>query len=899
MNLPMPSPRYSLGIDLGTSNCALARVDLSGENEESELMLLDHADSADTRSARRVLPSCLYLPPEPDADWVPGQWAKHMSFEQPDRVVHSAKSWLCHPAVDRQARLLPWQSETVPPDRRLSPVEASARLLRHIRDDWERKTGLPLNQQQVALTVPASFDAAAQQLTLEAAIQAGFPDATLLMEEPQAAFYRWLEEHGPHSPLFAGDRRSTVLILDIGGGTSDFSLFDLTPGAPPDIRRTAVSEHLLLGGDNLDRFLAIRFRKTLEEQGPALTARQWSRLLAESRRVKESLFTPGPEAPEQLVLAGSGSGLFAETRKISLDPEVLRRDLVGAFFPACGKNDQPVRNRSGLRELGLPYAADPAVTRHLAAFLAGRPPVDFILCNGGTLASPLLRERLRALVADWNDGPEPEPLVNPEADVAVARGAAVYGARLFRETGLIEAGAARSVYLEIVDRKSRRAHPMCVLPRGSPPDAVHRIEDHPLRLTVDTPVRFQAFSSPRRPEDRPGDLLPADTPDLHPLPPMQTQIEIPAKGPKPANNLVEVAVEAGCNAAGLLKVFLVSRDKRWRGSGEWELSFNLRQTDQPRVEPGPKAPAASPRVEAARGAVLDAFGKKAGTDPRSARRIFSQLESVLRDKRKDWSLETCRDLWPAVSEGLTRRNRSKDHEAAWLNLAGFVLRPGFGFELDPVRINELWRLRELGLGFPKEARSRTQCWILWRRVAGGLDTERQKRVVEKWMGPLNAGGEAPVELIRLSGALERADPDTKRLWIRRHLKRLPRASAAESAALAWALGGLLGRLPFGGGPEDVLPPDDVVGAFDQLKNVPGLDWEQPELLRAFVAAARLTGESQLDVPEPGRREIADKLRKAGLSDEDLRPLREVVREEEAERARRFGESLPPGLTLGG
>jgi len=893
----MPDPVYSLGIDLGTSNCALAATDLRTDRPTSEGVLLSQAVGPDTRSEHRTLPSFLFRPSEEGADWIPGLHARDMSFVQPGRVVHSAKSWLCHPAVDRQANLLPWHSPDLPAAERLSPVDASARLLRHIRADWESRSGLRLPEQRVSLTVPASFDAAAQQLTLEAALEAGFPKNTLLMEEPQAAFYRWLENHENADGVFPQDAPAVILILDIGGGTSDFSLFEVRPGDPPDIRRTAVGEHLLLGGDNLDRFLATRFRAELEQDGPELTAGQWSALLAESRRVKEALFSDDIPVPERVTLAGAGSGLFADTRILPLDPDRLRADLLDAFFPACPPDAQPETTRSGLRELGLPYAKDPAVTRHLAAFLRDRPAVDFVLCNGGTLAAPVLQERLRERIGVWQNGRLPQLLVNPEPDLAVARGASVYGARLHRKHGVIEAGAARSVYLETVDRKTREARRMCILPQGSPPDAVHRVDDHPLRVTVDTPVRFQAYSSARRPEDQPGDFLRPEQADLHPLPSMQTQIEIPAKGPKPANNLVQVAVEAQCTAAGLLKVFLVSRDRSWRGKGSWELVFNLRATDSgDDTETASASP--SPREKEADHAIRGVLGKKAGDDPRPARRLFGEVESILQAKRKDWSLLTCRRLWPAVGEGLTRRNRSKDHEAAWLNLAGFVLRPGFGVELDSVRVNELWRLHELGLNFPKEARSRTQLWILWRRVAGGLDSEQQTLIARKWLGPLTSGGAAPLELIRLAGSLERVDADTKRTWIDHVLRRLPKASRSETSALAWTLGGLLGRIPFGGGPEDVLPPGDVVDAFQRLQNAPGVDWKSEELRRALLNAARITNEVHLDLPEENRNTIATFLEQQGVAPEALTPLREFVREQEEERALRFGESLPPGLTLG-
>lgn len=885
-------PQYAIGIDLGTSNCALAHTPLR-ENGASKCLNVTQADGPDTFAEARTLPSFLYRPPD-QADWVPGRWARDMSFLQPERVAHSAKSWLCHGAVDRQGRLLPWQSEDIPPAERLSPVEVSARLLRHLRQDWERLQGLPLPDQRVAITLPASFDAAAQQLTLEAALAAGFPETTLLMEEPQAAFYRWLESHPDPADLFTENRPLQLLVLDIGGGTTDFSLFELAPGDPPDIRRTAVGDHLLLGGDNLDRYLASAFRTRLEARGHRLGARQWSALLAESRRIKEALLTPGETDPASLTLAASGSGLFADSPTLSLDPDALREELIDAFFPSCEASATPARRRAGLRELGLPYAADPAVTRHLADFLRERPPVDLVLCNGGTLFSPLLQERLRDLLGTWQAGAPPRLLAHRETDVAVARGASVYAARLERGKGLIEAGAARSIYLELLDPSSRQSHLLCVLPQGAPADRRHRVDAHPMRVTVDTPVRFQTYSSTRRPEDAPGDLLPADAEDLHPLPPLQTQMELPSKGPKPANQQVHVAVEAHLSASGLLKLSLASVDKAWRRPHTWELVFNLRATE---ADPAPsEAPAPDPGTEKARAHLIAVLGKKGHTDPRAARRLFKTLETTLGLKRKEWDPGLCRDLWPGLREGLTRRNRSRDHEAAWLNLAGFLLRPGFGVELDAVRLNELWRLHELGLAFPKEARGRTQLWILWRRVAGGLDTERQRLVADQWLAAA-PGKKAPVELIRLSGALERVDTSRKQTWIRAHLKQLPSAPEAEARARAWALGGLLARLPFTGGPEDVLPPECVEEAFDRIQARPGFPVHLPEGRQALIAAARLTGEPRVDLSEPLRERILHYLAGHDTPESDLEPLHTLVPERETDRLLRYGDSLPPGLLL--
>ena len=898
----MHSDGFAIGIDLGTSHSALARVDLRDADGVSAACEIPQQEGRDRRVVARSLPSFLYFPAEKGVGPVAGLWAREESTLQADRVVHSAKSWLCHPAVDREGKLLPWQSEVLSAEMRVSPVEASAAYLRHLREVWDAEhPEAPMVKQRVAVTVPASFDAAAQQLTLEAAVRAGLPEGTLLLEEPQAAFTRWMEAHGHGleqmlGDLLGGEALASILVCDIGGGTTDFSLFTVRPGDPPQVRRVAVSEHLLLGGDNLDRFLAHHFRRALEADsgGSALSARQWAFLVAESRRLKEALFTDGMEVADRLVLPGSGSGLMSGTRSVAVDAAGLRAALLENFFPMCEATARPLRARAGLREMGLPYAKDGAVTRHLAAFLQGRGRVDAVLFNGGTLLSPLLRERLLDSMAVWLGG-RPQVLDNPESDLAVARGAAAYIARLHRHERPIEGGTARAVYLETVGRKGGESRLLCVLPQGAPPEKVFRVDAHPLRVLVDTPVRFQAYDSIQRGEDAEGDLLEFDPDMFHALPPMQTLIAVKAGQPRPANNLVEVAVEARVNAGGLLRVALVSVDKKWKGKGRWELMFNLRVRDVETAMEEDGRETLHPKLKQAISEIEAVFGKKADKDPRVARRLFKKLETVLGKGRKEWTRQECRHLWPALAAGITRRDRSADHEAVWLNLAGFVLRPGIGAEMDGFRLGELWRLHELGLSFPREARGRTQLWILWRRVAAGLNAAQQERIAEAWLGPLGSPGVHAAELVRLAGALERVSMSTRQRWIEVMLKTLEKQCPPEPGPYYWALGRLLGRIPFGGGPETVLAPSWVVKTFEALLDFG--DWAHADLTLAFLRAARVTAEPGLDLDAADRERIAGQLRRQGADEAVLAPILGYVPEEEGDRVSLFGESLPVGLTL--
>lgn len=892
-----PSPRFAIGIDLGTSNSALACCPLEPRQTPSTPFPLRQHASADTWDSDLTLPSFLFFPPDTAAP-LAGRFAREQAARQPDRVAHSAKSWLCHPWIDRESRLLPWQSETIPPANRISPVQASALLLQHLRHCWdEAHPDAPLHRQHVVLTVPASFDPAAQQLTLDAALRAGFPDTTLLLEEPQAAFTRWLEtQTDPQTepPDTLPDHPLRVLVVDVGGGTTDFSLFLIHPQNTPPPRRLAVSDHILLGGDNIDRWLAQHFITALEHDGPPLTLRQRGHILAESRRLKEALLTQNAPIPPALELPASGSGLFAETRRIPVDPDPLRASLLENFYPLCSPDALPAQPKAGLRTPGLPYAPDGAVTRHLAAFLRNRDPVDAVLFNGGSLQADAVRARLLDTLAHWQNGSRPLELHNPEPALAVARGAAAYGAHLHHHQLPVEGGFARSLYLEISDRKTRETSLVCILPQGAPPQKIHRLAEQTFTALVEAPVRFQLHTSTRRPDDTPGLLLPLTEEDLHPLPAMQTLIRLPAKGPKPANGQVKVQLETAINNSGLLTLHLVSADPAWKQDHRWELTFNLRT---PALHPAPDGddPAASPALRAALDAIRNVYGKKAGVDPRAARHLPNSLETILSRPRKHWNQQTCRALWPALADGITRRNRSPDHEAVWLTLAGFTLRPGFGADLDPFRIDQLWSLHTLGPAFPREPRTKTRLWILWRRVAAGLDSARQETLADACLAPLQHPGTHPPELLRLAGALERVSPDRKHLWTETLLRILadPAAPPAAAAPAAWALGRILSRIPFGGGPESILPPDTVARAFDRLETT--ADWSLPELRAAFLQAARLTDEPSLNLPPLLQTRIHDHLHSAGTSPQDLRPLREHIPPADTDRTRLFGETLPAGL----
>ena len=731
----MTTPRFSIGIDLGTTNCALAFVPLEGK-ARTELLAIPQWETLSATTESSILPSFLYLPndtvavqtegePARNMQWVVGRLARKKAGESSSRVVHSAKSWLCHHTSDRTARFLPWGSEDIDGSNKISPVGASALILTELKRGWNRRFAdrgpdFDFDRQEITVTVPASFDAAAQALTLMAAQKAGFPEAIRLLEEPQATFYLWLEEHNFSAILV--DRLSDdcsihhLLVVDIGGGTTDFSLFELRSrscASSPEIKREAVGDHLLLGGDNVDLAIARLLEPRLIGERGALSGPTWDDLVARCRDLKETMLSvEGPsEEAFSLSLPGRGSSLVAGSRTAQLTRAELQKVLLDGFFPECSAQARPYRTQAALKEWGLPYASDGAITRHLAEFLRGRPRIDAILFNGGTLQPRVLRQRICQQVANWQDGVAVLELENDDPEFSVARGAALFGRSLHCRTNSIDAGTARAVFLELFrgrplePQETARPSYICVLPRGASSGARFKITGVPLELQVNRPARFQAYDSSRHEGCKAGDIVDWSEEEFHPLPALQTVIRTADAESNPSFDTIPVTLLAGANELGLLQVSCVSVDPRVRQS--WPLEFSLRrhEHDDQSLRLAPASGAVEPNVTAtvlaaAKTHVKHRFDRSANQRASiTATRLLRELEQIIGMSKSEWNAGVVRSLWPAVESCMAQRAVSADHEETWLILAGYLLRPGFGAAADDLRIDSLWRLRDFGLCF--------------------------------------------------------------------------------------------------------------------------------------------------------------------------------------------------------
>jgi molecular chaperone DnaK (HSP70) len=915
----MASAKFSIGIDLGTTNCAMAFAALDSNNPHNELFPIPQWETLTGFSEAATLPSFLYLPQEQEAahtpgqgterqEWVPGRFARKQAVELPGRVVHSAKSWLAHHTVDRDAPFLPWRSDEIPVEKRISPIRASALLLEYLRAAWDAKfagEGLRFDTQDITITVPASFDAVAQRLTMDAAREAGFPGNVRLLEEPQAAFYWWLEQHSAEiwDQLPEGGIHH-LLVIDIGGGTSDFSLFEISRQSTslPRIRRIAVSDHLLLGGDNIDLALAHHIGSRVADE--ALSVTQWNFLVARCRDLKERCLADASGQVFSVAIPGSGSSLLGGTLSGQIKRTEIESIVLDGFFPECGADDRPARTKGGLREWALPYAADSAVTRYLADFLRGRPRVDAILFNGGTLSPEALRHRLQEQITRWQQGAKPRILHNSEPSLAVARGAARFGSIVHHRARRIEADAARAIYLEVHQRSPKeQIGPalVCILPLSAASEEEFRVTELGLELRVNRPVRFQPYYSTRRDQDKAGSVVTWNDSDFHRLPLLQSTARF--TGGRPGDDRVSVTLTARMNELGLLQVACVSADPKQHES--WPLEFNLREHDEKQTgddESIHMDPGVDPvRLDAARARIETLFSRPLDRrDKLTATNLLKSMEKILGLPKASWNWMLIRSLWPALFNCISYRKQSVEHEEAWLILAGFLLRPGFGAPGDDARIEELWRLHIDGLAYPGK-RIQLQQFILWRRVSGGLNQKRQETVLTPELPKLRAQKNPPPELLRLTGSLERINPITKAELVDLFLPTVRDLAAAKQHCASYlvALGLLLNRSPLYAGPETVVAANHVEQAFETLSD---LDWTEPELAEIqtlFLRAARIVNNPSVDLPKSLREKIASKLEKSGVAPLKLRGLRTFLPVAGLDRSALFGESLPPGLVIAG
>ena len=984
--------RYIVGIDLGTTNSAVAYIDTASPSVRIESFSIPQFVSPNVIESCRTLPSFLstypsntLLPWEREEDLtshaertVAGVYARDYGIKTPATFISSAKSWLCHANVDRTARILPWLgmlspgTENVKPGRnetrfRYSPVDTSAFYLAHMRHAWnDAFPDYPMEDQDVVLTLPASFDEVARELTIEAARRAGLPKIVLI-EEPLAAFYSWMFRYKQRWDEFIRPD-DKILVCDVGGGTTDLTLIRVERCEVEDGRsssesdrirfhRIAVGDHLILGGDNFDLALAGHLEQRLfAENKIAATAdnrlspRIWGTLVRIACQLKERFLGDNPPETQTIAIPRPGAKLVGGSVSLDVSRTEVEDILINGFLPFVPLESSVMRKKSGLREMGLPYADDPAISRWLARFLSvhrytgltqedttrleqtsssdlARP--DIVLFNGGVFESKQIQQRLVEILKLWFSPMEqpwsPVVLANPELDLAVSRGAACYGlARRGKETR-VSAALARTYYVGIatrnkseIDSNSDAEEALCLVPGGAEPGARITL-DRTFELTIGTPVRFPIYASSVRLNDRPGEIVTINPEETKSLQPIQTVLKT-RSARRLAAGTITASLEAHLTELGTIELALVevpSAETKGR-RGSWKLQFDVRratQTDVQQLESHAEEKGifdesiAAPLEE-----LIDrVFGLSSEGElslkPSQLNREMSQVSDLPRDQWPTTLLRRLGDKLILLDEG---RKKSGSHEARWLNLLGFCCRPGFGATMDDWRVDRLWK-QVAGNLLHTTPECRIQNWILWRRVASGLSTGQQNTLVEplisniralhrqmiKGLGhgsDLDLASQEGAEIWRLLGAMELLAPELKKelgdmivdLMDKKRLKPV-------FDPLCWTLGRLGARVPFHGPVSGILPARHIEPWLESLLKHDD-SMPSPIVCFALMQLARKTDQRGFDVSASIRDRVLAHLKKQ-RNDRFYRLVETRQELEENEESDVFGETLPMGLTL--
>lgn len=933
---------YIIGIDLGTTNCAVSYIDLVNNSSDSKkikqtrIFKVPQLIGPGEFAGLSVLPSFLYIPGEYDiakeamaAPWkisqrsrqdknFVGAFARDHGAKVPARLVSSAKSWLCHSGVDRLAPILPWNSsEDI---LKISPIQATAAYLKHIKKAWNinmaKEDEYLLENELVILTVPASFDEVARDLTLQAANMAGLRDV-ILLEEPLAGFYSWLVRHEENWNDYVKTSQ-LILVCDVGGGTTDFTLIILREvDGSPRFERIAVGNHHILGGDNIDLALAEYIEKKVGKKKLSLNHDKWKSLCHQCRQAKEEIFENRLES-KRITLMGSGRRLIAGTISTQIDRDTVEKIILDEFFPLIESPAEysPSKVRDPA-ESGLPYEKDPAITRHLINFLkkhqsqitkaTGKkePLPDLILFNGGTLKPTVIRERIKNSIRKWlkntDEKTDEKPVVlsNPDLDLAVARGAAYYGLVKSGKGVRVGSGSPRTIYLEVEqqnikpeksEKKQDIKTALCLVERGLEEGSDIELSHHAFEVLANHQVNINLYTSSFRSGDKCGDLIKIND-SFTRLAPLQTIIKFGKKGVK---TLIPVKVGGSYTEVGTLELWCKSQVSNHR----WHLNFQLRGSD---------SKTAIKDEEVFDTELIDKLCltlKEVFKDPKGIKnldKLIKTLTRLIEKPREKWPLGLIRKLADQLLDLMKLRKLSLNHEIRWLNLVGFFLRPGFGDGFDDQRIKKLWQIYNQGLINGNKIQARTEWWIMWRRVAGGLQAGHQRQFAQaltKILAPKKGGASriSPQERLEIWMALanmEQLQVKDKVKWGRQLLKEINQKKPV--AQHFWALSRMGARELFYGSLDRVVGKDEVSAWIEKILSK---KWSDPKPVGfAIIQMARRTGDRVRDLDQALIERIIEWLSANSIPGSYWEILQKVKPLEKQETQSVFGESLPAGIII--
>ncbi|MES2745274.1 MAG: Hsp70 family protein [Bdellovibrionota bacterium] len=851
--------QFNIGIDLGTTNSSLAYIPAETKGDPTpELFTIPQWENESQTIADARLPSFLWLlnksrQKKPFAQslmnepqtYLVGRLAKEQALNEPLEIIHSAKSWLSVGKTEnRTGKILPWGS----PGEKLSPLDVQTALLKHIKDAWNLSfPAHPLSEQRVVITVPASFDELAQRLTLQAAKAAGLAQIELI-EEPVAAFYDWSAREKFSSP-------KKVLVCDIGGGTADFSLLSVSAQKTERLR---VSDHLLLGGDNIDLGLTHKIAKSLSAED--LPRAAYNLLFAQVRVLKERALANTNEETFHVSIPLESGNLFGKYLSGSIPASEMRKWILEDFFPSVDQETKAER-ATGLQTWGLPYAKDTRVTAHLAEFLAGED-IDALLCVGGTLIPELLSKQILSILQSWQKD-SIERLTVPSGDLAIAYGAARFAHKRSKpEEALIHSPYPRDVTLEV-----ETLGEVLLIPKGHPRMTPYKIHIPGLHLRLNEEVKFQIYSLSGKNEKL---KLPS--------------LVVNLKGEKKKAS-TSVELESIVRETGVLEVLCHAEE------GTYTLDFAL-ETKSRESESSPRGlelnTSEIKELKDAAEAVKKIFHKQTGAGQKPEK-LTADLEDLLKRPRDEWTASHLRGLWPVLESTMFQRNLSPEHEAVWFYLAGFSLRPGFGYQGDDKRIQSLIRIYDESFRrVDQQAKLQIHWWILWRRVAGGLSGNFQQKLFDRYMPIIRKEKDPPPELIRLLGSLERLDTTSKIQLGKQLISQLAVAKSNQETRIL-ALARLASRYPVYAPPANVLAPSVIEEWADELISLKLPAKAKPSLF--FAWAGRMRGDKHYDIDPSYRTKFLAQIDRP----EWQTAITEVLEVDSVLEAQMMADSLPTGF----
>ncbi|OGR28101.1 MAG: molecular chaperone DnaK [Desulfobacterales bacterium RIFOXYA12_FULL_46_15] len=923
------SHHYIIGIDLGTTNSAVSYVDIKALSDETlkarfkiekknlvRIFNVPQLTGYGEFTKLQILPSFLYIPGEYDIskgslrhpwkkreDIFTGSFARDHGSKIPSRLVSSAKSWLCNPNADRKAKILPWGSEGF---EKISPVVATSEYLLHIRNAWNyfvKDEDQFLENQMVIITVPASFNEEARELTLEAVKIAGFGATVTLLEEPLAAFYHWLINHENDWQNYV-ELDDLILVCDVGGGTTDLSLISLKEsGGSPKFERIAVGDHLILGGDNIDLSLAEIVVSKFRSKS-SLTSEKWKTLCHRCREAKEKILDTS-ETTVRITLKGEGRSLIAGTLAADLNKDDIEGRLFEEFFPFIDPDTNlDIDYGKKINDFGLPFENEPAITKHILSFLEKHrgdvrknllkdPLPDFILFNGGTLKPDIIQKRIIEAIGKWfkvKESEFPQILENKVPELAVGIGASYYGLVKIGQGVKVGSGSPRSYYIGVSVKDEETLKAVCIVERGLDEGTNIDLPDIKYEVRANEPVAFHVYSSSYRSGDKPGDIL-AVNDSFALMAPLQTVIRFGKTGQR---KTIPVTLLAEYTEMGTLSIYCHSEVS----DHKWKLEFQLRDQEM-RIDSIETEVYDEDLIQRVCNKIHQVFSKGSETSD-GLSTITKNIEEIVGQKKNNWPLSFLRKIADSLIAIENTRKYSPEHEARWLNLTGFCMRPGFGDAFDKERAIQLWKIYLSGLSFGKFSQGRLEWWIFIRRIAAGLNAGQQRQFYQDVSASLTGSRnkarlslQEEVELWMVAGNMERFLVKDKISLAKFLILQLKPAKKQDN--LFWALSRIGARELLYGSVDRVVPEKEVVKWLNQIM---GKVWHQNDPVENMVVQmARKTGDRTLDIDSESRKKVIEWLGTRNAKEGYIAIINEKTEIAASERSIQFGEQLPAGLVL--